>query len=201
MFGLLAGLLGGALAPLIDQISTISARLLRKLALFLVAVVCSFVVLLALTIAFDLWIASLAGPIAGVLAVALVYFLVAAGSIVLALRDTGANARAPSQAESQAAPELGEEIDRFTSPLMRLLGQLGLRREQFAVLAGGSLAKKIGPIPLVGLAIVAGFLLGRTWKTWKNLMSVETLASLVSVAGLFGFGAPATGEETDDAGA
>lgn len=197
MLGLLSGLLGGAIAPLIDQVSTFSARLLRKVALFLVAAVCAVVVLIALTIAFDLWIATLAGPIVGALAVALLYFLVAAASIVLALRDGRSKTDATTQAEAQVAPERGEEIDRFTSPLMRLLGQLGLRREQLAVLAGGSLAKKIGPLPLVGLAIVAGFLIGRTWKTWKNLVSIETLTSLMSVAGLFGLGNPQS-EDADD---
>ncbi len=195
MLGLLTRLLGGAVAPLIDQVSAISARLLRKLALFVVAAVCMLVVVVALTFAFDLWIAMLAGPIAGALAVALLYFVVAATALAVAMRD-GHSKKVAAEAASAPTPELDEQIDRFTSPLMRLLGQLGLRREQFAVLAGGTLAKKIGPIPLVGLAIVVGFLLGRTWKTWKAFISTETLASLISMAGLFGgMGAP-----TDDVG-
>ena len=199
MLGFLTRLLGGAVAPLIDRLSAMSARLLRKLALFAVAAVCLVVVLVALTIAFDLWIATLAGPIVGALAVALLYLIVAAVALVAALRDGRPRTR-EDEAPAAAAPEVEEQIDRFTGPLMRVLGQLGLRREQLAVLAGGTLAKNIGPLPLVGLAIVAGFLIGRTWKTWKSLISPEMLATIVSMAGLFGGAktAPAAAE-TDDA--
>ena len=81
MLGFIARLVGGALDPLIDQVSTASARLLRKLALFLVAGVCLVVVLIALTIAFDLWVASKLGAIAGALAVAGVYLAVAIAAV------------------------------------------------------------------------------------------------------------------------
>ena len=82
MIGLIARLVGGALDPLIDRVSSAGVRLLRKLALFLVAAVCLVVVLISLTIAFDLWVASKFGAIAGALAVAGVYLLVAIVSIV-----------------------------------------------------------------------------------------------------------------------
>ena len=60
------------------------------------------------------------------------------------------------------------QVDAFAAPLMSALAGLGLRREQFAVLAGSSLAKQLGPLPLVGLAVVGGFLVGRMWKGWRG---------------------------------
>ena len=189
MFGLLTGLLGGAVAPLIERLSTASANLFRKVALFLVAGLCLIVVLLALTIAFGLWITSLAGAIVGCLAVAGLYLLVAVLAIALALLG-GAKARV----EAVAAPDgrrederaFDAQIDQFSAPLLRTLQQLGLRRELFAALAGTSVAKRLGPLPLVGLAIVAGFLVGRMWKNWRGLLTSEAVMTLVSMLGLFG---------------
>ena len=191
MFGLIARLVGGALDPLIDQVSTASARLLRKLALFLVAGLCLAVVLIALTIAFDLWVASKLGAIAGALAVAGVYLAIAVVAIVLALRKekprvaANAAAKAEKAEESQAAGR-GEAVDAFAAPLMAMLAGLGLRREQLAVLAGSSLAKQLGPLPLVGLALVGGFLIGRMWKSWRALLSTDAIASVLGMFGLSG---------------
>ena len=95
MFGFVARLIGGALSPLVDQVTAFGASLLRKLALFLVAAVCMVVVVIALTVAFDLWIASFAGPIVGALAVAAVYLAIAIAAVVLAMRGCGPAARLP----------------------------------------------------------------------------------------------------------
>lgn len=200
MIGFLARLLGGALDPLIDKVSTASARLLRKLALFFVAAVCIVVVIIALTVAFALWVASKAGAIAGVLAVAGVYLVVALVAVFFALRKERAAvaadpATAAQAAESEAAARgRGEQIDAFAAPLMDLLAGLGLKREQLAVLAGSSLAKQLGPLPLVGLALLGGFLVGRMWKSWRGLLSTDAVASLL---GMFGM-APPEQEPGDD---
>ena len=204
MFGFLARLVGGAFDPLIDRVSMAGARLLRKLALFLVAAVCLVVVLIALTIAFDLWVASKLGAIAGALAVAGVYLSVAVIALVLALR--GGSAPQAAATVDKAAAEAGaatassrkEQVDAFAAPLMSALAGLGLRREQLAVLAGSSLAKQLGPLPLVGLAIVGGFLVGRMWKGWRGLMSMDALTSLLAAVGLFGAGnGPDAGDQAD----
>ncbi|MCX8253055.1 hypothetical protein RHAL1_02333 [Beijerinckiaceae bacterium RH AL1] len=199
MIGFLARLLGGALDPLIDKVSQASARLLRKLALFLVAATCLIVVIIALTVAFALWVASKAGAIAGVLAVAGVYLVVALVAVFFALRKERAAvaadpATASQAAESEAAARgRGEQIDAFAAPLMDLLAGLGLKREQLAVLAGSSLAKQLGPLPLVGLALLGGFLIGRMWKSWRGLLSTDGVASLL---GMFGMAPPE--QEPDD---
>ncbi len=185
MIGFVARLIGGAVSPLIDQVTAFGASLLRKLALFVVAALCMVVVIVALTIAFDLWIASLAGAIVGALAVAGVYLLVAIAAVVLALRGSGkseqagAGAEEPAPAAATAAKD--EKVDQFTAPLLAMLASLGLRREQIAVLAGASLAKRLGPVPLVGIAIVAGFLVGRLWQGWDSLVSSDLVDSVLDL--------------------
>lgn len=193
MLGFAARLLSGAITPVIDQITHSSARLLRKLALFLLAGLCLVVVLIALTVAFDLWISSLAGPIAGALAVAGVYLVVAIIAVVLALRSPKSKVRPPEdaahRAKADADSRLDAQVDAFAAPLLKVLQSLGLRREQLAVLAGTSFAKQLGPIPLVGLAIVAGFLIGRMMGTLRTLLGGDLIANLMSsdlLASLFG---------------
>lgn len=185
MIGFVARLIGGAVSPLVDQVTAFGASLLRKLALFLVAALCMLVVVIALTVAFDLWIASLAGPIVGALAVACLYLAIAIAAVVLAMRGNAKQAEAgaaepePEVAASAAAKD--EKVDQFTAPLLAMLASLGLRREQIAVLAGASLAKRLGPVPLVGIAIVAGFLIGRLWQGWDSLVSSELVDSVLDL--------------------
>lgn len=174
MLGFLAGLLGDATAPLIAAVADFSARLLRKLALFFVAILCLLVVLIALTSAFALWIASLAGPVVAALAVAGLYLAFAGLCVGLALREPKPARPAPQAAATEASaprnPELGAQIDQFTAPILAILQRFGLRREQLAVFAGATMAKRLGPVPLVGCAIVVGFLVGRLWKNWRHAL-------------------------------
>lgn len=205
MLGFITRTLGGAIAPLIDQVSIVSARLLRKAALFLVAALCLNATIIALTIAFFLWIARLANPIVGALAVAGLYLVIAVVAIVLALRDGSkkpAVAKDTPQAEAaarQAEAGIEAQIDKLIAPLLALLAQLGFRREQFAVLAGASIAKRLGPLPLVGLAVVGGFLVGRMWKTWRSVLSIDLIANLFS-SSLFGGASTPSDEETTEEG-
>ena len=185
MFGLLSGLLDGAVTPLIERVSAASANLLRKVAL--VAGLCLLVVLVALTIAFGLWITSLAGGVVGCLAVAGVYLLVAVLAVALALGGGGKARVAPSEEPEREREEraFDAQVDQFSAPLLRMLQQFGLKRELLAVLAGTSVAKRLGPLPLVGLAIVAGFLVGRMWRSWRGLFTSDAITTLASVLGLF----------------
>ena len=184
MFGFVARLIGGAVAPLVDQVTAFGASILRKLALFLVAGVCLVVVIIALTFAFDFWIASVAGPIVGALAVAALYLFIAAVSVILALRG-GRRVADPSHGSKPETVADGqtkdETVDQFTAPILAMLASLGLRREQIAVLAGASLAKRLGPVPLVGIAIVAGFLVGRMWQGWDALVSNDLVDSVLDL--------------------
>ena len=189
MLGFAMRLISGAFTPLIDQASTAGARLLRKLALFLLAGLCLLVVLIALTVAFALWIASMKGPIVATLAVAGLYFAVGGLAVFFATRNArqvesaSASGSAP---EAAAKDDLGADVDAFAEPLLQMLSRFGLRREQLAVLAGMSVAKQIGPVPLVGLAIVAGFLVGRAGKGLFPRDLIETLLASDLVSALFG---------------
>ena len=200
MFNLLARLVGGAVQPLIDRLSAAGASLVRRLALFLVAAVCFLVAVVALTIALDLWIAELAGPIVGALVVAGVYLLNGITAALLALRGNAAPASVETHAASDAKVSSDHaeatharqaQIDQFIAPLLSMLQRLGLRREQLAVLAGASVAKQLSPVPLVGVAIIAGFVFGRMWKGWDALRSLDVVTALLGMFGLSG--------HTDDA--
>ncbi len=202
MFGLLTGLLGGAVAPLIERLSVASANLLRKVVLFLVAAFCLLVVLVALTLAFGLWIGAHAGAVAGCLAVAGLYLAVAVVMVALALGG-GSKARVAPVSDTRREEEraFDSQIDEFSAPLLRMFQQFGLKRELIAVLAGTSMAKRLGPLPLVGVAIVAGFLVGRMWRSWRNLFNSDAIMTLVSALGLFGGKATADANPQEDGSA
>ena len=194
MLGFFARLASGAVSPLAERLSAFGASLARKLALLAVAAVCFLVALVALTVAFDLWITSLAGAIAGALAVAGVY---AAVGILAAVAATRGGKRAPAEPKVAPAPAdaaRDEQVDRFTAPLLRVLANLGLRREHLAVVAGAALAKRLKPLPLVGLAILAGFLVGRLWSGWDALASNDLVATVLGLLGL----SPAEADEPED---
>ena len=185
------------LSVTVGVLGSFVAILISGLALDLYAQI-GLVVLIALTIAFALWITSLAGAVVGCLAVAGVYLLVAVAAVALALGG-GAKARAApageaSDARRDEARAFDAQIDQFSAPLLRMLQNLGLKRELVAVLAGTSVAKRLGPLPLVGLAIVAGFLVGRMWKDWRGLFTSDAVMGLLGALGLYG------GGDTADAG-
>ena len=181
MLGFVSRLVGGAVSPLLDQVTTFGAGLLRKLALFLVAAICMAVVAIALTLAFAFWISSLSNPIVGALAVAALYLAIAIGAVGLALRKRpGTRETAEPEAAQETAAD-NDRVDQFTAPLLSILASLGLRREQLAVLAGATLAKRLRPISLVGVAIVAGFLVGRLWQGWEALFPNELVGAVADL--------------------
>ena len=122
-----------------------------------------------------------------------------AAAVIAALHGGQTARAAATEAGAEARQQdraFDARIDQFSAPLLRLLRRFGLKRELIAVLAGTSVAKRLGPIPLVGLAIVGGFLIGRMWKTWRGLLTSDAIVSLVSGLGLFGGGA--SREREDD---
>ena len=202
MFGLVSGLISGAIEPIIDQLSETAARLARKVALLLFASLCLVFVWIALTLAAFFWLSQKFSPVVGALSIAGGYAVLAGVAVALALRKPKRiqpSSVSPEDARTEAArDERSAQIDDATAPLMAFLARFGLRREQLAVLAGASVAKRIGPLPLVALAIVGGFLLGRMWKGWRALP--EILTGLMG-SGLFGFGLDdePKAEQQDDA--
>jgi hypothetical protein len=126
-----------------------------------------------LSIALDLWLTTLYGPVIGALGAAGLFFIVTLLSLLLLWgqraksRDSKKNSRAPVEAE--ADPEVAErasnfsaEIESTVAPFVALLGELGLKREEMAVRLATEASKQMGPLTLVGLALVVGFLAQRS---------------------------------------
>lgn len=193
--GLLTGLLHDALAPLLDEITKVVSRLVRTIVLYLLAGLCAFAALIALTVALDIWIASLIGPLRAALSMAGLYALVAIVCVAAArvggrsrssLRGSKTAAGSPVSVTSPPSPAGGGEdaahpqtaaaIDMAIAPLLDILERKGLKRERIAVLTGALLAKRAGPLPLTGAAAVTGFAVGRFWKSLLDIAEKSAVA-------------------------
>ena len=163
---LITGVLSDALTPVMDRAAKAGTRFLVKAALLLAAAFLFFAALIALIIAFALWIASLAGPIVAALAVAGVHILAGTLALVLALRE-GPGAAAPEQAAPP--PKADEEIDQAADPLLDLWRRSGGNPEQMAALTAALIVKRVGPLPLAGVSLTVGFLIGLFWKSWRKI--------------------------------
>ena len=155
---LITGMLSDTLTPLMDRAAKAGTRLFIKVALLSAAALFFVITLIALIVAFYLWIASLAGPILAALAVAVVHLLAGTLVLVLALRE-GPEPAVPEQAPP--APETSEAIGQAPDPLLDLWRRSGGNPEQMAVLTATLLAKKAGPLSLVGTSAALGFVIGR----------------------------------------
>jgi hypothetical protein len=183
---LITGVLSDALTPLVDRAAKAGTRLLIKAALLLAAALFFLAALIALIVAFYLWIASLAGPIVAALAVAAVHILAGTLALVLALREEPGGA-GPEQAAP--APKPGEEIDQTADPLLDLLQRSGGKPERMALLVAALIAKRAGPLPLVGVSLTVGFVVGRFWKSWRKILESGTAISPLLVVLLEQFAA------------
>jgi hypothetical protein len=185
---LITGLLSGALAPLQDRVTEIISRLVKKAALLFAAAIAFLAALIALTIAFDLWIATLAGPIVAALAVAALYILAGTLAVVLALRDVPQPAGA-APAQPSGAPIARDEINQAAAPLLDLIKRSRGNPEQMALITAAFVAKKTGPVTLAGGALAAGFVIGRFWKSWRQILESGVTALPVLAALLEQFAA------------
>jgi len=79
-----------------------------------------------------------------------------------------APAPAPSPAPVDSAPYLSENIDETLAPFVAILQQFGLKREEVAVRLAAEATKQIGPLALVGIALLAGFLGERALNSSKS---------------------------------
>lgn len=176
------------MAPLQDRATKIMTRLAKKAVLFFAAAICFFAALIALTIAFDLWISTLAGPIVAALAVAALYILAGTLAVVFALRDEPQAARA-APAQVSDAPIVSDEIRRAGAPLLDLIKRSRGNPEQMALIAAAFAAEKTGPVTLTGCALAAGFVIGRFWKSSRQVLESGAAAFPVLAALLEQFAA------------
>ncbi|MDR3463068.1 MAG: hypothetical protein P4L76_12215 [Beijerinckiaceae bacterium] len=182
-----------ALAPLTDRMAKAGTRLAVKAALLSAAALFFAIALIALIVAFYIWIAALAGPILAALAVAAVHLLAGTLVLVLALRDRRETVAPDAVAPEEASPaaEVREEVGQAVDPLLDLWRRSGGNPEQMAVLTATLLAKRAGPLSLVGTSLALGFVVGRFGTRLRALVDnrgtiLETSAVVLPVlASLF----------------
>jgi hypothetical protein len=170
MNALISRLISDAAAP----VEQMSARLFKKAVLSLVAIGCLFVCSIFLTIALFIFVQPLVGTVIAALGTGSLYLGVAGICFVVASRDRGDQAT-PAAAVSDPMTEMkgnsstqklafASNDDEAIAPILDFLREAGLERERLALEAGMEIAKRLHPFSLVALAVVAGFVLGRSLK-------------------------------------
>jgi hypothetical protein len=170
-----------ALAPVEATSGRIIGLAIGMAGLGAVATACFIATLIFLSVALDLWLTKLADPVIAALAVAGFYLVIALLCVVLAISygrkkkstpspadPKPAPAPAPSPAPVDSAPYLSENIDETLAPFVAILQQFGLKREEVAVRLAAEATKQIGPLALVGIALLAGFLGERALNSSKS---------------------------------
>lgn len=157
-------------------IEQMGERLIKKAALFFLAMFCLFFASVFLTIALYTFIQTLEGTAIAALGVGLVYFGVGLICIIPAMRSSTQTSRAAAPVETEDAPvetkvkraerspEFATNIDGAVAPILDLLREAGFERERLAVEAGAAVAKQLSPFSVVAFAIVSGFIFGRVLR-------------------------------------
>jgi hypothetical protein len=147
-------------------VEQMAERLLKKAALFLLAISCLFFASVFLTIALYTFVQTLEGSAIAALGVGVLYLGVGSICIIVAMRSSAQSGGAAPDvtAESRAdepSPAFATNIDGAIAPILDVLRNGGFERERLAVEAGAAIAKQLNPFSVVAFAIVSGFILGR----------------------------------------
>ena len=136
------------------------------------AVACLIGTVIFLSIALNLWLTQLAGPIIGALGAAGLYLFVALLSLILLSVRRAKSAAPPKKNLARALgaannpeaarPEFSADIEATIAPFVAVLKEMGMKREEAAVRLAVEASKQIGPLTLVGLALAVGFLAQRS---------------------------------------
>ena len=170
MSRLINRLVSEATAP----IGAMSTRLFKKAVLIFVAVSCLFGGAVFLTIALFVFVQPLVGTAIAALGTGGLYLGVAIICVIVASRGSSRYS-APAALASGLLPEtngnpssqeraFASNIDEAVAPILDVLRDSGLDRERRALEAGAEIAKQLRPFSLAAVAIVAGFIFGRTLK-------------------------------------
>jgi hypothetical protein len=161
-------LVDGAVTPVEAAGNRLVGRVVRTAGVAGVAVAALIAMLICLSIALDLWLTSVAGPIVAALGVAGFYFIVAVICLILLLargsaqtKAAAAQQRVVEAAAAKADSRLSANIEETVGPFVEILRQTGLKREEVAVRLAAEATKQMGPISLIGLALTVGFLCER----------------------------------------
>lgn len=179
----------GALAP----VEAVGARFIQIIGIAGIAVLCVLATLIFLSVALDLWLAQIFGPVIAALGTAGLYLLAALLCLLLlqmqgrkrrpknpgkdgegrnaAGRDAGRDKTkavpepaAAIAADAEPSPRLAANLDETLAPFLAILQQSGLKREEVALRLASATAKELGPLALLGLAVAAGFICQRSLK-------------------------------------
>jgi hypothetical protein len=166
-------------ANAVAPVEAFGARFVGLAGLASVAIVCIIAAVIFLSVALDLWVAQMAGPVIGALATAGFYILVAliCLAILLARSKSGKKKKAPpspidvaetAKAPNAASSSLSANLEETVAPFVAILQQSGLKREAVAVRLATEATKELGPLALVALALAVGFLSERSINNPKK---------------------------------
>jgi hypothetical protein len=172
------GFLTRQLREIIALVEAMGRRLATSAALLVAALIFLLACFAFLSVALYLWVAEVTEPALAALSVA-GFHLVIAGACVIAFWLRGRAVKPSkktvppiSNPEDQVAAasraELADSIDQTMAPLIAILHEAGMKPEEATLRLGTTLAKQVGPMALVALALAAGFMFGRRLTTPKD---------------------------------
>jgi hypothetical protein len=164
----MTGFLTRQLREITALVETMGRRLATSVALLVAALVFVLASLAFLSVALYLWVAELTRPMFAALSVAGLHVAIAAVCLI-AFWWKGRGAKPPKKTlqpnpeDSVAASraEFSESIDQTVEPLIAILHEANMKPEEAALRLGTALAKQVGPMALVALALAAGFMFAR----------------------------------------
>jgi len=149
-------------------VGEMSTRLFKKAVLFFLGMSCLFVSAIFLSFALFVYLQPLTGNAGAALSLGGLYLGVALICIFLMARERPGSARHATRGllgnKDNLPPrkaEFAKTIDEAVAPILGILQGAGMERERRALEAGAEIAKQLHPFSLVGVALVAGFVLSR----------------------------------------
>jgi hypothetical protein len=166
----------GVLTPVELTSKRLISTLIVTAALGIVAAAAAIGMLILLSLALDRWVADQFGSAIGALVTA-GFYLVVLLFCVLLLWARGAKRekieRQEQEAEAiaktqQSASHLSANLEQTIAPIVDILHQSGMKREEIAVRLATQATKQMGPVTLVGLALAVGFLSERALESRRK---------------------------------
>jgi hypothetical protein len=165
------GFLTRQLCEITALVEAMGRRLATSAALLGVALIFLLACFAFLSVALYLWVAEVTEPALAALSVAGLHLAIA-GWKGRAAKPSKKPVPPTSIPEDTVAAvsraELADSIDQTMAPLIAILHEADMKPEEAALRLGTTLAKQVGPMALVALALAAGFMFGRRLTTPKD---------------------------------
>ncbi len=164
------GFLTRQLREIIASVEAMGRRIATSTVLLVVALIFLLASFAFVSVALYLWVAEVTRPALAALSVAGLHIAVA-GVCLIAFWLKGRGAKPskktvqpnsiPEDSLAASRAELSESIDQTVAPLIAILHEADMKPEEAALRLGVTLAKQVGPMALVALALAAGFMFAR----------------------------------------